>query len=107
MAGALAAASAAMAANFTAGKKKFADVQTDIERILEVLSTQQQRLLELADADAEAYSKVGTAYGMPRDTDEQKHGLWDAQGYRRAEAGPPAGHPGGIDGRCGSTDGGC
>jgi len=72
VAGALAAASAAMAANFTVGKKKFADVQEDIERILEVLNTRQQRLLELADADAEAYSKVGAAYGMPRETDEQK-----------------------------------
>ena len=72
VAGALAAASAAMAANFTVGKKKFADVQADIERILEVLNTQQQRLLELADADAEAYSKVGAAYGMPRDTDAEK-----------------------------------
>jgi len=70
--GALAAASAAMAANFTVGKKKFADVQADIERILDVLNTQQQTLLELADADAEAYSKVGAAYGMPRDTDAEK-----------------------------------
>ena len=72
VAGALAAASAAMAANFTVGKKKFTDVQADIERILEVLNTQQQRLLELADADAEAYSKVGAAYGLPRDTDAEK-----------------------------------
>ncbi len=72
VAGVLAAASAAMAANFTVGKKKFADVQADIERILEVLNTQQQKLLELADADAEAYSKVGAAYGMPRDTDAEK-----------------------------------
>jgi len=72
VAGALAAASAAMAANFTVGKKKFANVQADIERILEVLNTQQQKLLELADADAEAYSKVGAAYGMPRDTDAEK-----------------------------------
>ncbi len=72
VAGALAAASAAMAANFTVGKKKFGDVQADIERILKVLNTQQQKLLELADADAEAYSQVGAAYGMPRDTDEQK-----------------------------------
>ncbi len=72
VAGALAAASAAMAANFTVGKKKFADVQADIERILTVLDEQQQTLLDLADADAEAYSKVGAAYGMPRDTDAEK-----------------------------------
>jgi len=70
--GALAAASAAMAANFTVGKKKFADVQADIERILAILDEQQQVLLDLADADADAYSKVGAAYGMPRDTEEEK-----------------------------------
>ena len=70
--GALAAAAAAMAANFTVGKKKFADVQADIERILAILDEQQRALLDLADADADAYSKVGSAYGMPRDTDEQK-----------------------------------
>ncbi len=76
--GALAAASAAMAANFTVGKKKFADVQSDVERILGVLNSQQQRLLELADADAEAYSKVGAAYGMPRDTDAEKEARQEA-----------------------------
>ena len=70
--GALAAASAAMAANFTVGKKRFAEVQADIERILGVLEEQRQALLDLADADADAYSKVGAAYGMPRDTAEQK-----------------------------------
>ena len=70
--GALAVASAAMAANFTVGKKKFADVQADVERILAILDEQQQALLDLADADADAYSKVGAAYGMPRDTDAEK-----------------------------------
>ena len=70
--GALAVASAAMAANFTVGKKKFADVQADIERILAILDEQQQALLDLADADADAYSKVGSAYGMPKDTAAEK-----------------------------------
>ncbi len=76
--GALAAASAAMAANFTVGKKKFVDVQGDIERILGVLDEQRQALLDLADADADAYSKVGAAYGMPRDTDEEKQSRREA-----------------------------
>ncbi len=70
--GALAVASAAMAANFTVGRKKFADVQADVDRILALLDDQQQALLDLADADADAYSKVGAAYGMPRDTDAEK-----------------------------------
>ncbi len=76
--GALAAAAAAMAANFTVGKEKFADVQADIERIVATLEEQRQTLLDLADADADAYSKVGGAYGMPRDTGEEKQARREA-----------------------------
>ncbi len=72
VAGALAAASAAMVASFTVGREKFADVQEDVQRILGGLQDQRERLLELTDADAEAYSQVGAAYGLPKETDEQK-----------------------------------
>ncbi len=72
LAGALAAASAAMVASFTVGREKFAEVQEDIKPILGKLQAQRQRLLKLTDADAEAYSQVGAAYGLPRDTEEEK-----------------------------------
>lgn len=70
--GALAAALGEMAGNFTIGKEKFAAVDADVRRILQVLEQQRQRLLDLTDADADAYAKVGAAYGLPRDTDEEK-----------------------------------
>jgi len=70
--GALAAASAAMVGSFTVGKKKYAEVEAEVARLLEQLQSLRERLLELTDADAEAYVQVGAAYGLPRETDEEK-----------------------------------
>jgi formiminotetrahydrofolate cyclodeaminase len=70
--GALAAALGEMVGNFTVGKPKFAEVEGDVQRILEALEAQRLRLLDLTDADADAYSQVGAAFGLPRATDEEK-----------------------------------
>ncbi len=78
LAGALAAASAAMVASFTVGREKFAAVEQDVQRILQILQDQRERLLELTDADAEAYSQVGAAYGLPKDTEEDKQARREA-----------------------------
>lgn len=72
LAGALATASAEMVANFTVGKEKYADVEEDVRVVLVRLQQWREKLLQLTDADAEAYAKVGEAYGMPKQTDEQK-----------------------------------
>jgi formiminotetrahydrofolate cyclodeaminase len=72
LAGALGAAMAAMAANFTVGKKKFRDVEPEVRAILDRCEAGWKRLLELTDADVEAYSTVSAAYGMPRETDDEK-----------------------------------
>ena len=61
-----------MAANFTAGKKKFASVQQQVADCLSRLEPCRRNLLRLMDADVEAYEAVGAAYGMPKETDEQK-----------------------------------
>lgn len=70
--GALAAAMGEMVGNFTVGKPKFVEVEADVRRILAALETQRTRLLDLTDADADAYSQVGAAFGLPRATDEEK-----------------------------------
>ncbi len=70
--GALGAALGEMVANFTVGKPKFAEVEAEVGAALSTLTDLRRRLLELTDADAEAYTRVGAAYGMPRDTQEQK-----------------------------------
>ena len=72
LAGALGASMAAMAANFTVGKKKFAAVEPEVRAILAECEAGGRRLLELMDADVAAYSTVSAAYGMPKDTEEQK-----------------------------------
>jgi formiminotetrahydrofolate cyclodeaminase len=72
LAGALAAAMSEMSANFTAGKKKFADVEETIQQMLEDLAACRDVLLGLMDLDVEAYGAVNRAYSMPRDTDEDK-----------------------------------
>lgn len=70
--GALGNALAAMVANFTVGREKFADVEPQVQRILRELDVLRERLLELADEDVRAYSRVSAAFKLPRDTDEQK-----------------------------------
>lgn len=72
LAGALGASMASMAANFTVGKKKFADVDAEARAILGRCEAGRNRLLELMDRDVAAYGTVSAAYGMPRDTAEQK-----------------------------------
>ena len=70
--GALGATMACMAANFTIGKKKYRDVEEECKQILARCEQQYKALLELTDADTAAYSHVSEAYGMPKDTPEQK-----------------------------------
>ena len=70
--GALAASMSEMAANFTVGKNKFASVQEQVAACLGRLEPCRRELLRLMDADVEAYEAVGAAYGMPRQSDEQK-----------------------------------
>ena len=72
LAAALGAAMACMGANFTVGRRKYAAVEGKVRASLEALDKARERLLDLMQADTEAYAGVGAAYGMPRDTDEQK-----------------------------------
>ena len=67
MAGALGIALGSMAGNFTAGKKKFAAVEADVQRMLAEGEQLRIRLLELVDADAKAFEPLGRAYSIPKD----------------------------------------
>jgi len=70
--GALAAGLASMVCNLTIGKKKYADVQGDIQELLGKSEALRKQLMELLQADTEVYLKISTAYKMPRETDEEK-----------------------------------
>jgi formiminotetrahydrofolate cyclodeaminase len=72
MVGALGASMSSMVANFTIGKKKYAGVQDEVESLLGKAESERKKLAELVDADVAAYSTVSTAYGMPKETDEEK-----------------------------------
>ena len=72
LAAALGTTMASMAANFTTGKKKFAEVEPQVKELRAKLGRARARLLEEMQRDTEAYAGVGTAYGMPRGTDDEK-----------------------------------
>ena len=69
--GALSGALAEMDANLTSGKKRYAEVQPEIDEILKTTAKLRQEFVELADADAVAFLPVSKAYGMPRTTEEE------------------------------------
>ena len=61
-----------MVGSLTAGKKKYADVEADIEELMEQAAALQKQLLALAEEDAEVFEPLSKAYGMPKDTEEEK-----------------------------------
>lgn len=66
-AGALAAALDGMVARFTTGKRAYADVEEDIQRIIGESDKACMRMMELVDEDAEGFFPLSQAYAIPRD----------------------------------------
>jgi formiminotetrahydrofolate cyclodeaminase len=61
-----------MVGNLTVGKKKYADVQDDIEILLEKSLIIIEALKALAEKDAEVFYPLSQAYGLPQNTDDEK-----------------------------------
>lgn len=72
LAGALGAALGTMVGQLTVGKKKYADVEGDIKILMEKAATLQQELLILTEKDAEVFEPLSKAYGMPKETEEER-----------------------------------
>lgn len=70
--GALGAALGQMVANLTVGKKRYADVEEEMQQSLIRLRELQEELMALADQDAEVFAPLARAYKMPSETEEQK-----------------------------------
>lgn len=70
--GSLAASLAAMVANLTVGRKKYAEVNDEMEQISARMTEQSAKLLADVDRDAEAYDRVFAAFKLPKETDEEK-----------------------------------
>lgn len=72
LAGALGMALGNMVGALTVGKKKYADVEEDIKRLMEEAQSLQDELLALIQKDAESFAPLAAAYGMPKETDSEK-----------------------------------
>ncbi len=56
-----------MVGELTTGKKKYADVEEDIQRLMAKSQELRVKFLELIDGDAEAFAPLAKAYSIPKD----------------------------------------
>lgn len=70
--GAIGTALGLMVGNLTVGKKKYAQVEEEVQNLMSRLSEMQGDMLELADEDARVFAPLALAYGLPTDTEEQR-----------------------------------
>ncbi|MHC1723127.1 MAG: cyclodeaminase/cyclohydrolase family protein [Aminipila sp.] len=70
--GAIGAALGNMVASLTVGKKKYADVEEQMYLLKDKTENLQKELLELVGRDAEVFEPLSKAYGMPKNTEEEK-----------------------------------
>src|SRR5262245_9187991 len=67
-----AAAMVSMVANLTIGKKKYATVQSQAEKIVAAATSAIERLKDLTAQDIEAFEAVMTAWRMPGESEAEK-----------------------------------
>lgn len=60
-----------MVGELTTGKKKYADVEEDIQRLMAEAKAVKDEFIRLIDADAEAFAPLAKAYGIPKDDPER------------------------------------
>ena len=70
--GALGAALTAMVCGLTVGKKKYAEFQELAEEAQKKATDLKARFVDVMDRDTEAFNVVSAAFGMPKETDEEK-----------------------------------
>lgn len=76
--GSVAAALCSMVANLTDGKKKYAQYQEDIERILKEMETAIWKIQAYIEKDAEAFVPLAKAYSIPREQSDREEILEQA-----------------------------
>ncbi len=70
--GGMGAALVSMVCNLTIGKKKYADVEDDMKEVLAKAEDLRHRMTAMIQDDVQAFDTVMGAYGMPKDTDDEK-----------------------------------
>jgi len=78
LAGALGAALGQMVCNLTIGKKKYADVETEVQEITGKLDSIRLRLLDCVRKDEEAFQPLAAAYAIPKDDPKREEILEEA-----------------------------
>jgi glutamate formiminotransferase/formiminotetrahydrofolate cyclodeaminase len=76
--GAAAASLCAMVARLTVGKKKYADVETEMSECIEEAERLRKDMIALVETDAAAFDGIMTAFKLPKDTPEQQQSRTDA-----------------------------
>ena len=71
LAAALGAALTSMVCRLTIGKKKYAEVQSEMEEVLRKSEDLRTRCTSIIDEDTQAFNKLMQAYAFPRETPEQ------------------------------------
>ncbi|MCZ6775775.1 MAG: cyclodeaminase/cyclohydrolase family protein [Ignavibacteria bacterium] len=72
LSGALGAALTSMVANLTIGKKKYVDVEADMKKVLREAENLRAKFTSLVEKDTQAFNKVMEAFGLPKETEDQK-----------------------------------
>lgn len=72
LSGALGVALVSMVGNLTIGKKKYANVQDDMAKLIKQSEKFRSQLITLIDEDVQAFTHVSEAMKMPRDTEDEK-----------------------------------
>lgn len=69
--GAIGVALGDMVGEFTVGKKKYADVESDVRALMARAQELRKRLLECVERDAAAFEPLSRAYALPHDAPER------------------------------------
>lgn len=72
LSGGIAASLAGMVAGLTLGKKKYDDVQGEMQEIFDKMTTWRVNFVDLIDKDASSFDDYMKAMKLPKETDEEK-----------------------------------
>jgi len=70
--GAMGAALVSMVCNLTIGKKNYEEAEAELKDVLQQAEKLRERLTDMVRADVEVFNRVMGAYGMPKETDQEK-----------------------------------
>jgi formiminotetrahydrofolate cyclodeaminase len=76
--GAMGTALVSMVCNLTVGKKNYEAVEKELKDVLDQAESLRERLTNMIHADVEVFDRVMAAYGMAKETDEEKVARSDA-----------------------------